>query len=147
MSRTTVTRTIDAPVNVVFRTVADINHFSDAVPHIVNVEFLSDVTSGVGARFRETRLMKGKEQTTELEVTEYEENERIRLVSDAGGTIWDTVFTVTPQNGQTELTMTMDANAYKLMAKIVNPLIMGMVASAVGKDMDAVKAYCEEQGS
>ena len=144
MSRTTVTRTIEAPIESVFNTVAAIEQFSEAIPHIVNVEILSEIQTGVGTRFRETRLMRGKEATTELEVTEYVENERIRLVSDAGGTIWDTVFTVAPQDGQTELTMTMDASAYKLLAKLMNPFIMGMVKKAVEKDMDAVKSFCEK---
>ena len=88
MSRTTVRRTIDAPADFVFRTVAEIDNYSKAIPHIVNVEFLSDVRSGVGSRFRETRLMMGREASTILEVTEYVENERVRIVSDEGGTIW-----------------------------------------------------------
>ena len=95
MSRITVTRTIDAPLDVVFRTVADIRQFSKALPRIVKFEFLSEVKSGVGTRFRETRLMKGKEATTELEVTEFIENDRIRLVADDHhGTVWDTLFAV-----------------------------------------------------
>ena len=143
MSRTTVTRTIEAPIESVFNTVAAIEQFSEAIPHIVNVEILSEVQTGVGTRFRETRLMRGKEATTELEVTEYVENERIRLVSDAGGTIWDTVFTVAPQDGQTELTMTMDAKAYKLLPKLMNPMIKGTIKKAIEKDMDEVKAFCE----
>ena len=40
MSRTTVRRTIDAPSDFVFRTVAEIENFSTAIPHIVDVEFL-----------------------------------------------------------------------------------------------------------
>ena len=90
----TVTRRIDAPADVVFRAVAHIEQFSQAVPGILRVEFLSDVKSGVGARFRETRMMMGREASTELEVTEYVENERVRIVSEAGGALWDTVFTV-----------------------------------------------------
>ncbi|MBV7335637.1 SRPBCC family protein [Chloroflexi bacterium TSY] len=144
MTQTVVTRTIDAPVELVFDTVANINQFSQALPHIVNVEILSDTQSGVGTHFRETRLMNGKEATTELEVTEYVENERIRLVSDTGGTIWDTVFTVAAKGDQTELVMVMDANAYKLLPKLMNPLIKGMVKKAIEKDMDAVKAFCEK---
>ena len=41
------------------------------MPDVVKIEMLSDTTSGVGTRFLETRLMRGKEATTELEVTEY----------------------------------------------------------------------------
>lgn len=143
MSRTVVTRTIKAPVDKVFRTIAHIDQYSEAVPHIVSVEILTDVKSGVGTRFKETRLMKGKEASTELEVTEYVENDRIRLVSDSGGTIWDTVFTVKAAEGGTELNMTMDATAHKLLPKFINPLIMGMVRKFIEQDMDAVKVFCE----
>jgi ribosome-associated toxin RatA of RatAB toxin-antitoxin module len=57
MSFSSVTRTIDAPIDVVFATVSDINNFSKAVPHITKVEFLSEQKTGVGARFEETREM------------------------------------------------------------------------------------------
>ena len=87
MTRTTATRTIDAAAETVFSTVADISNYSKAVPHLLRVEFLSDVKVGVGARFRETRVMRGREATTEIEVTEFDENARVRFVSDEGGTI------------------------------------------------------------
>lgn len=96
MPRLTLVRSIDAPVERVFRTVADVTQFSQAIPHVVRVEFLSNVRSGIGARFRETRVTKGVEASTELEVTEYVENDRVRIVSEAGGAVWDTVFTVSP---------------------------------------------------
>ncbi len=143
MSRTTVTRTINASVERVFETVSDINNFSKAVPDIVKVEFLSDVKSGVGAKFRETRRMKGKEASAELEVTEYVENDHIRLVAKSHGTVWDSVFSVKPVGGGTELTLVMDANARNVFAKMMNKMIQGMVQKGVEKDMDAVKEYCE----
>lgn len=143
MSQTTVVCTINAPIERVFGTVAHIENFAKAVPQIVATQFLSDVTSGVGTRFRETRLMHGREATTELEVTEYVENDRVRIVADAGGTIWDTVFVVSPDPEGVKLTLTMDARPYRLMSKVVNPFIKGFVRKAVESDMDAVKAYCE----
>lgn len=85
MGSTTVTRTIAAPADKVFQTVAHIEEFSKALPHIVGVEFLTETHTGVGTRFRETRVMRGREGKTELEVTEYVANERIRLVSDVEG--------------------------------------------------------------
>ncbi|NIR47946.1 SRPBCC family protein [candidate division KSB1 bacterium] len=144
MSRITVTRTMDAPIYVVFKTIADIHNFSKAVPDIVKAEIISDVKSGVGTRFREIRLMNGKEATTELEVTEYVENERIRIVADSHGTLWDSVFTVKPADGLTELNLTMDAKPYKFLPKLMNPLMKGMIKKAVENDMDAVKTYCEK---
>ena len=143
MPRLTLVRSIDAPVERVFRTVADVTQFSQAIPHIVRVEFLSNVRSGIGARFRETRMTKGMEASTELEVTEYVENDRVRIVSEAGGAVWDTAFTVSSAAGRTELTMAMDARALKWPAKITLPVVMRMIRKAVISDMDDVKAFCE----
>lgn len=143
MAWTTAKRMIDAPVEVVFNTVAHIEEFRKALPHVVDVQFLSEQHIGVGTRFRETRLMQGKKHVTELEVTEYEPNRRVRLVTDANGTIWDTVFTVEDREGTTRLEMTMDAKAQKLTAKIVNSLIKGVVQHAIDGDLDRVKKYCE----
>ena len=46
--------------------------------------------------------------------------------------------------GQTLLTMAMDARAYKFLPRLLNPLIKGMVKKAIEADMDSVKAYCEK---
>jgi uncharacterized protein YndB with AHSA1/START domain len=144
MSKITITKTINAPLELVFNTVADIRNFSKAVPDIMDVEFLSDQKLGVGTRFRETREINGKEAATELEVTEYDENNHIRLVSDSYGTVWDSIFTVDNVGGKTKLTLVMDARAYKLLPKIMNPIMKFFIKKAIDKDMDAVKSYCED---
>ncbi len=143
MSWAEVTRNIAAPVERVFAVASDIEQFSKAVPHITHVEMLSEQHTGLGARFRETRLMKGREHTTELEVIEYLVNDRVRMVSDAGGTIWDTLFTVRPKGEGAELHVAMDARPHKLLARIVTPFIRGAVQKAIESDIDAIKAYCE----
>ena len=139
-------RMINAPLDLVFRTVSDVRNFCAAVPHITNVEFLSDQQLGVGTRFRETRSMNGREQSVDLEVAEYVENERVRMISDAGGTIWDTVFSVSQVGGDVELKMQMDIRPHRFLARIMNALIRGMVVKAVESDMDSVKSYCEAGG-
>lgn len=144
MTQFTATRSINAPIDLVFKTVSDINNFSKAIPDIINVEFLSDVKSGIGTRFRETRLMNGKEAMTELEVTEFVENGHVRMVTDSHGAVWDSVFTVKRVDGHTELTLVMDARPHKFMQKMMIPMIKGMISKALEKDMDAVKTYCEK---
>ena len=146
MTATTISRTIGAPVDSVFEIVADPVNFTKAVPQIVKVEFLTDQSAGVGTRFRETRVMRGREAATELEVTEFVRNRRVRLVTKAGGTVWDSVFTVTPAEGGhgTRLELVMEARPYRLLARVFVPLMKGIVARAVAGDMDAVKAYLED---
>lgn len=138
-------RTINAPIDLVFKTVSDINNFSKARTNIIKIEFLSEIKSGVGARFKETRLMNGKEAITELEVTEFVEGEHIRFVADSHGTVWDSIFTVKPIDEKTDLELIMDAKASNFMANMMNKMIKGMIEKALEKDMDAVKIYCEKQ--
>jgi carbon monoxide dehydrogenase subunit G len=145
MPRTIATRTIIAPIDKVFKTVADINQFSSALPYIVKVEFLSDIKYGVGSRFRETRLVNGKEVMTELSVTELIENERIRLVAQSHGTTWDSLITVQQEEGRTLLSMTTDAKTEKLIPKVISYMVGGKVKKAVERDIDGVKSYCEKK--
>jgi ribosome-associated toxin RatA of RatAB toxin-antitoxin module len=139
-------RTIHAPLEYVFQTVSDVRNFRKAVPHITNIEFLSEQQQGVGTRFRETRTMNGREQTVELEVAEYVENERVRMIADAGGTIWDTLFSVSQAGNHVELKMQMNVRPYRFLARIVNFMIRSIVVKGVESDMDAVKLFCEAGG-
>ena len=144
MTRTTVTRTISAPVEKVFRVISTPQGFCDAVPDLTGVEFLSDVRAGVGTRFREFRRIKGKDVPNDLEITEFEENRKVRMVADSHGTVWDSIFTVTEAPGGTELRLVMDARPHTLMARLTVLLTRGIVKRAVESDMDSVKTYCEE---
>jgi carbon monoxide dehydrogenase subunit G len=143
MTRIVVKKEIRAPVEFVFKSISDIAHLPQTVPDIEKVEFLSEHQSGVGTRFRETRIMKGKESTTELEVTEYTENAHIRMKADSHGTVWDSIFQVEKSGEFTHLTLTMDATAQKLLPKMMNPLMKGMYKKGLEKHVEAVKSYCE----
>lgn len=140
-----ISRTIAAPLDLVFQTVSDVRNFREAVPHITHVEFLTDQQDGAGTRFRETRSMNGRIHTVELEVAECIDNDRVRMISDAGGTIWDTMFTVAKGSDNVTLEMQMDIKPYTLFARIMTPLVRGMVVKGVESDMDAVKAFCESK--
>jgi uncharacterized protein YndB with AHSA1/START domain len=145
MNKITVSRLINAPVDAVFRIVSDVQQFSKTRSGIVRLEFISDVESGVGTKFRETRRVKNKEMTMDFEITEYVPNDRVRIVNDTHGTIWDTLMTVEQQEHQTKLTLEMDARAYQFLPRIIYPFIRGMVQKSIEADMDSVKAFCEDQ--
>ena len=138
-------RQISSSIENVFETLSQAEQFSKAVPGIQSIEFLTEQREGVGTKFRETRLMNGKEAATELEITELDENHRIRMVSDAGGTIWDTVFTVQETGAGTQLRMVMDAKPQAAFAKVLTPCILPIVDRAVQDDMDAIREYCQSQ--
>jgi len=141
-----VSREIAAPLETVFQTVSDTAIYQQAVPHIISVEILSTIKKGPGVRFRETRMMRGRQVSTELKVVSLKQNDHVRYLADAGGTIWDSVFSVTQAadgNG-TLLSLDMEIRPHMFAAWIFNFFIRRMVVAGVEKDLDAVKAYCEE---
>ena len=143
----TLRREVAAPVETVFDTIAHIDNYMQVVPEIVGVEHLSETRRGVGARFRETRRMRGREASTVLEVTEYVPNERVRLVSEAGGTVWETVFTVRPAGNGSAVAMEMTATPKALPMRLLLPLMRRPIAAAIESDLDAVKSWCEANGA
>jgi len=145
MPRSMMTKEIAAPVSVVFDTVAHIEHFAAALPHVVGTEFVTEQRKGVGTVFRETRRWGSREMTTELSVTEYEADRKVRLVAESHGTVWDTLFEVEPHGSGTRLVVTSDARSEALGPKIRNWLFKGMMAKAVSRDLDLVKAHCEKR--
>ena len=46
MNQIKIDRTIDAPIDLVFNTIAHVEDFSRAIPHITEVEFLTESTKG-----------------------------------------------------------------------------------------------------
>ncbi|MDE2691549.1 MAG: SRPBCC family protein [Acidobacteriota bacterium] len=135
--------TINASLGTVFRAVSDLDHFSKAVPQIDRIEVLSDTAAGVGTRFRETRLVGGRETASELEVAELVENEKVRYVSDTFGTRWNSTFTVARVGERTRLTMTIEGRPHTLLSRLAAPLMRLLTAKGVAADMKGIKAYAE----
>lgn len=129
MARTVATRTIAAPIGVVFNTVADPQQLRKAVPRMGNIELLSE------RRYRQGSYV--------MEITEYVPNDHVRVVTQPAGTVWDSVFAVRPVGQDTVLTLTMEGRTNRLRSKILNFMIRGMLKRAVESDMDSIKAFCE----
>ena len=138
-------RHINAPIETVFDAIAHIDSYRRASPSVVGVEYLSARKRGVGTRFRETRRRGNREASTELEITEYDPPERVRLVSEAGGAAWDTLFTVRPANNGTVVAMTMTATGKNLLSRLMLPLMRKPIARAIEDDLHAIKNWCESK--
>jgi uncharacterized protein YndB with AHSA1/START domain len=81
MASETMSRTIAAPIDTVFRAVSAIESYPETFPSVTSVEFLGEQRDGRGTRFKETRLGSGRDGTSEVEVIEFVDGERIQLVS------------------------------------------------------------------
>lgn len=139
-----VKRRIAARPQRVFEVASAIEGFPDVNPDVLGVEILTPQREGVGVRFRETRRKGRGEMRTELEVVEYDATAmRIRMVTDLGGTVWDTLFTVRPAEGGAEVEARMECRAHKLLPRLLNPLLRGLFRKGMEDHLDHFQAYCE----
>ncbi len=147
MVRVVASAQINAPVDAVFRAVTDIERFPEVNDCVQSVEFLTDQRSGVGTRFQETRSFRGKSMAMDLEVTELVENDHVRIVTESHGTIWDSLFTVRESGEGTDLEITMDAKAMKLMPRLMNPVFKGMFRKGLEQHLQYVRNHFDSQAS
>jgi hypothetical protein len=93
-------------------------------------------------------VLSGKEMTLDFDVTDYVENQRVRIVNEIHGTRWDSVITLTPSSAATTLTMRMDTTTRPLVPRLLMPLMLRLfIKRSVEKDFDAVKAFCEKESA
>ena len=79
--------------------------------------------------------------------TWYVDDERIRLVSDSHGAIWDSEFTVRQHAGATELTLTMDARPHAFLARMMVPIIPPGGKGSSASVLWAISAFLETLNS
>lgn len=139
-------KSINAPIEKVFDVFSDITQIENRIDGITKIEILSDVKSGVGTRWRETRVMFGREATEEMEISALEANKSYEVVAESRGMKYHTKYTFTPQGDGTQVEMVFSGQAVSFAAKLMTPLaflMKGTVRKAMDKDMDELKAVCE----
>ncbi len=139
MKPTQVSRVLSASPEEVFAVLANPEVAADVIPCVVSSEVLDG--EGVGMRFRETRAMGKRRMTMEFEITEFDPPRHLRIHCDEHGTVWDSSFDLLERGGGTELTISMDARAHKLLPKLLNPLMKPMFKKGLVQHLDALEAH------
>lgn len=139
--------TIAAPVEHVFERFSDIPSTAGVISGIESVEMLTDGPVGVGTRFRETRVMFGKEATEEMEFTEYQPPHHYVVEARSHGAHYVSSFDFKSINNGTDVTLTFSATPETVMAKIMSVIMGPMMRKSVSKclteDMTDMKAAIE----
>ena len=141
-------RHINAPVDHVFDVFSDITRIEERISGITKVEILSETKSGVGTRWRETRVMFGQEATEEMEISVFNVNRSYEVVAASRGAEYHTVYNFSEENGGTRVDMVFSGKAVSFMAKLMSPLaslMSGATRKALEADMDELKAICEQE--
>lgn len=147
MAKVSVTKSIAAPVEIVFALATDIERFPERIKGITKVEKLTPGPVGVGTRFRETRIMFKKEATEEMEFTSLEPNRGYTLGCESCGCRYSSRFTFEPEGSGTKMTMEFEAQPLTFFAKVMGVLIgwmmSGMIKKCVAQDMEDLKTAAE----
>ena len=138
---------IDAPAEAVWRTVTDIGRCHEIIPSIRRIEMLGDAPCGLGARWRETRIMFGREATEVLEITEWRPPTEYVVGATSHGCEYRTVVRVRPDGAGCVLEYEFASKPLTIMARIMGalmiPLMKGTLCKARMEDLHAIKSHCE----
>lgn len=139
---------IIAPQERVFGLFADLDGFAGRVEGITKLERLTDGPVGVGTRWRETRLMFGKEATEEMEFTVFEPPRRYVVEAESHGTHYRSEYRFEPAGGATDVHMTFEGRPLTLGAKLLAPLgllMAGTMKKCFAQDIADLKAAAESK--
>lgn len=143
-----VEKLINASPEAVWKVITDIDNAPNNISGIETVEILERQDSAfVGLKWRETRIMFGKEATEVMWITDARENTSYSTRAESHGSTYITHFELQPEGAQTRLVMTFDGQAQtfgaKLMSAIMGIFFKGATIKALEKDLSDIKAAVE----
>src|SRR5829696_525125 len=101
MTTVTVATVVAAPVEEVFDVFTDVEHGAERVTNVQKLEMLTIGGLSLGSRWLETRVVLGRQDTVEMEVTAFEQNRTYTITHHKAGARIDAVFTFDPVDDQT----------------------------------------------
>ena len=141
---------IKAPPPMVFALAIDLERLPERVPAIKKIELLTDPPIGIGTKFRETRLMLGKEATEEMEFTAIEPDQSYVLEAKSMGNHYISTISFMPVDGGTRMTWRFAAEPLGTGARIIGtlltPFFVGPTRRAIDDYLQAIKAAAEADG-
>lgn len=138
---------INAPPEAVFAAAIDFANAPQRITGIKKMEMLTQGPVGVGTRFRETRVMFGKEATETMEVVDFQPGRSYTLAAASCGCEYRTVVSVRPDGSGSEVTFDFSGRPLTFGAKVMSALMgwmmKGACMKAVRQDLADLKAAVE----
>jgi uncharacterized membrane protein len=138
---------IDVPADRAFQAMIDFPNAPQRISAIKRIEMLTDGPVRVGTRFRETRVMFGREATETMEISKFEPGRSYELTATSCGCLYRSEIRIDPRGPQAcDLTMTFRATPQSMLARIVGFLFRGMTKSCqkmMRKDFEDMKRALE----
>lgn len=115
-----VSEEIDAPRERVWNIVTDIDSWADTISGIVSVDVINRPASGViDLKWRETRVLFGKEAIETMWITAAEENRWYETRAENHGAIYTTRISLDDSQGKTLLTMAFSSRPTTIVSRLM----------------------------
>jgi len=136
---------INRPAAEVFELISDMSENPRWQKGQVRCTWTSDPPIGLGSTYDQEARLLGKSIRSTFEVTEYEQGERIRIVSTTGTMFIDVTRTVEPLGKDScKVGAVVRGDATGAM-RLLGPLLPRVVRSSVGKDYQRLKEILEDR--
>jgi len=149
VARIFVSQLIRAPLERVFAAFTDLPRSAEIIPAIKRIEMLTDGPMRIGTRWRETRVMFGKEATEEMAISDLRPNQSYTVRGESCGAEFLTELRFTPQGEATLVEMETRTRPLTFVAWLMTPLgwlMSGMMKKCLAEDLEAMRRHLEAQG-
>jgi carbon monoxide dehydrogenase subunit G len=148
MTSMKVERDVAASPERVWSIISDLDRSAKVISAIESIERLDGGSGfGVGTKWRETRIMFGREATETMEVSAVDEGRSYTVESPSRGVHYPTIMAVEPAGDGSRLSMTFEGEATsvggRLMA-VFGRLMEGSTRKALAQDLDDIAAAAEK---
>lgn len=143
----TVSEEIDAPREKIWNLITDIDTWADTIDGITSIDVIHKPESGVvGLKWKETRVLFGKEAVETMWITAAEPNRWYETRAENHGAIYSTRLSLEESNNKVVLTMTFSVKpttiASKLMS-VIGSLFNGTMRKLIQKDLTDIRHVAE----
>ena len=139
---------IEKPIEDVWNAIIDFKNCSNYIESIIRLEIIDEPKDTlIGFKWKETRVMFGKEATETMWITDYEENEYYETRAESHGSVYISRLSLSSIENHTKLTMSFSAEAQTFFVKILSLsmgfLMKGVMKKALMKDLINIKTHVE----
>lgn len=127
---------INATPQEVWKVITDFENCQNVITNILGIEVLEKPQNTlIGFKWKETRIVFGKEASEIMWITDAKENEFYKTRAESHGAIYISKLTLKQVGDMTELTMSFSGQAQTFIAKIMSKLMAPMMKKSLQKEM------------
>tara|TARA_B100000508_G_scaffold130948_1_gene118711 strand:+ start:4206 stop:4664 length:459 start_codon:yes stop_codon:yes gene_type:complete len=141
---------INKPREEVWKAIVDFENCSNYIESITDLQVLEKPADTlIGFKWKETRVLFGKEATETMWITDYVENEYYQTRAESHGSIYKSWLSIEQVGDKSQLTMSFEGQAQSFFAKVFSVLMgsmmKGSMKKALLKDLNDIKGYLESK--